>query len=459
MKTGWEKKVTIAIWLIIFTLDLFRILFYGDLRLSIGNPDTPSYIRSSRNDLFSWQIFAGERMFSTNLLYKLAVGDADCPLTSFSMPGIGQETKRKLQPCFDLIVVFQNLLSVISWSFLAYTAARWVRHPLSKITLISLVLIFGFTPQVAEWDSNLGPESITVSVFILLLAFLLQIAHRFIYNRDRFYSQSNLILIFASLIVYVFWIFIRDAHLYTIGITLLLLLPLLLDSEHREKKIFPVICLLLMGVFVLGYKSAKDSLRATYYPVTNSFYFYIAPYPARLQFFQQRGMPELDSPGLQRWMDDHLAGTFGKFLLNHPGFVLSTLVEYRDYFSSDYLQPYYKIAGSQIHEFLILLGEFVHPESLAIFLIDFIIILGLTLAAVRLRQRETYALAWLGSWFILCSAVTLFITFFGDVAGTRRHIYPSVEMFRLFLWIYLCIMLDTYIIFSSYHEEIKELPA
>ena len=43
------------------------------------------------------------------------------------------------------------------------------------------------------------------------------------------------------------------------------------------------------------------------------------------------------------------------------------------------------------------------------------------------------------------AAATLLISYFGDTAGLRRHIMPSVELVRLHFWVFLVPFLDQYI--------------
>ena len=71
---------------IIVVLAGFRLTAYGDVRYSVGNGETMSYIESSRAPAFSWQSFAGKRLFTTNLIYKLANDPERCPLTAISNP-------------------------------------------------------------------------------------------------------------------------------------------------------------------------------------------------------------------------------------------------------------------------------------------------------------------------------------------------------------------------------------
>ncbi|OGO21078.1 MAG: hypothetical protein A2Y54_00505 [Chloroflexi bacterium RBG_16_51_16] len=445
MKPPRLTWITVAILSLLCLGSLFRILAYGDLRLSVATPDTPSYVRSSRNPLLSWKVFAGERLLTTNLLYKLTVTDSECERVPRSMPGIGQESKRVVQRCFVGTVFFQNILAILSWCALAYTFSLWIINPFLKLAVIVTILTFGFTPEIAEWESILSPESLTISLFILTYAILLAIGHQIAYASDKLTSRRISLLIAPWMAFYLGWIFIRDAHLYTIPITGLLVILISFFPDQKKTKLIAGIVLIFFAVFAIGYRSARDSLRATYYPVTNSFNFYIAPYPSRLAYFYDRGMPELNSPDLQAWMDTHLAGIYGTFLMSHPGFVMSTLLEHKDYFSSDYLQPYFKTKGVPYYDSLFLVGEFIHPRTLTIFLISVILIAGFLLAALIRRDRQAIVLAWMAAWFLLATAVTLFITFFGDVAGTRRHIFPSVEMLRLFVWLASFLFIDHFV--------------
>jgi len=89
------------------------------------------------------------------------------------------------------------------------------------------------------------------------------------------------------------------------------------------------------------------------------------------------------------------------------------------------------------------IGEIVHPETGAVYLIDILLLISLFINAVKYRIGALFAWSWLAAWFFLVSAITLISGFFGDIDGTRRHIMPSIEMFRLFLWIFLMPLLDT----------------
>ena len=421
---------------------LLKSSVYGDLRLSVGHADTPSYIDGSRAPLFSWKMFAGGRLFTTNLLYKLANDESRCPLTAVSNPALGTESRRALQPCFDRVVLVQNALSAFAWVLAAWLLSRRLRQPIFRAVSAVLILAFGFTPQIAEWDYTLGPESLTLSLFVIAFAILFETAFRVADNRSQISTRSTRALIVVWAVVFFLWVFVRDVHLYAVPVAFALIGSLLLDRGFQKEKILAALLLLLAVMFILGSKSAQDSLRATHYPLEHAFDAYIFPYEARVDYMRRLGMPERDAPEFQTWFDANATRVYGLFLLTHPRFVATTLWSDMFYLSSDFVQPYFKTDDVLARETLLKIGEFLHPQSLAVYLLDVLLLLGFYVSAAQQRRPGPLAWAWLATWFLLCAAITLFPTFFGDTVGTRRHVFPSVELFRLFIWAFLITYLD-----------------
>ncbi|KAA0280464.1 MAG: hypothetical protein EDM79_03750, partial [Chloroflexi bacterium] len=257
--------------LLVFTVGIYiRASWYGDLRLSIANAETDSYISASRASIFSWKIFAGQRLFTTNLIYKIANDSTNCPITSFGKPGLGEEDDREIQPCFDRIALLQNFLSIFGWCFLGWMLARWLKNPAVKIFGATSVMLFGFTPQIAEWDSVLSPESLSLSMFAILLGLALEVVFRAASTDEPFKSITDKVLLGLLTVWYLLWIFIRDVHLYAIPITLVLLLPLFFLKKFRTTKPLYSVSAVLFVFFIVGYISARDSLRATRFPLMNS---------------------------------------------------------------------------------------------------------------------------------------------------------------------------------------------
>ena len=444
MRSIWatikEKWQTIIILCLLAVGVWFRVSFYGDLRLSIGMNDTKSYINSANAPLFSWKVFAGQRPFTTNLLYKLADNTQECKLIDISLPTKG--SIREIQSCFDKIAFLQNLLSIFGWCFLAWTTSRWLKNPFTKIVSVVVILAFAFTPQIAEWDSILSSESLSVSLFVITFALLQEIVFRVSYRNEPLNSAKNIALIVGWVLIFAFWIFVRDANLYVLLTTIILVSTLLLIRKFRQTKTLPLIICMLLGIFVLGYVSAKDSLRATHYPLQHAFEAYIFPFPARVQFFGKLGMPDPQSPAFQKWFDAQATKTYGVFLITHPHFVATTMFDQLYYFKFNSIQPYYMEDSLNIRKASDKIGEFFHPESSSVYLLDALMLIVLVIASIK--HPDPWLMSWTGIalWIFICAGITLLTNFFGDTIGAARHVIPPEETFRLSLWIFLIIHMD-----------------
>ncbi|HLO30813.1 MAG TPA: hypothetical protein VK249_16835 [Anaerolineales bacterium] len=433
--------VTVAIFCLLALGAWLRVSLYGDLNLSIGNPDTRSYVEASSAPAFSMEAFTGRRLFTTNILYKLANDSQTCPLLAVSTPAEGSEGYRAIQPCFNNIVLLQNWISILGWCFLAWTTARWITTPLYKILMVILVLAFGFTPQIAEWDSVLSPESLSLSLFAILLALLQEIIFFATSEDQKAPFLKNGFLVPFWLVILILWAFIRDVHVYALLVTAALTLPLLFLPRFR-KSIYVLAVLIFSGVlFAFGTVTSHNSTR--WQPsIRHAFTDYIEPFPARVEFFQKLGMPkDRSSQEYEAWFKEKALSSYGKFLILHPGFLVSTIFQ-ASFFEADFVQPYFKAPEVKAREALLIIGRFLHPESYAVYVIDFLLLISVCYTALKSHEQRMYGLAWLAIWTFLYLAISLLLSYFGDTSGTRRHIFPSVEGFRLFGWIYLVINID-----------------
>ena len=258
-------------------------------------------------------------------------------------------------------------------------------------------------------------------------------------------NNSNLninILLILWLCVFTLWLFVRDVHIYAVIVTLVLTIPFLLIRKNRQIKILTVSTFILIGLFIAGSYASKLSPR--WQPsLTHVLDVYIFPYPSRMEFFFEHGMPKnLESDEYNTWFSDQGIKTYGLFLISHPGFILSGTLEKSAYLKSDFIQPHFKSPEYPYRSVLLIFGEIVHPETNAVYFIDLLLFFSLCVTTIRYRDNKTFAWAWLALWILMYSAISLFVSLFGDIDGTRRHIFPSVELFRSFLWIFLTVQID-----------------
>ena len=440
MKVVKTYGISVTIFIIIVAAFMLRLYLYGDPQLSIGMGDTTSYIQSSRAPVLSWASLTGRRLFTMNLVYHIFVNNPNnCPLPVMIDPSKQRQASLELQSCFDMIALLQNLLSMIGWSFLAWVMSSRIKTPLYKILITIIILSFAMSPQIAEWDNILSSESLTLSLFAICLALLIEIAFQ-LFGDLNGNKRKIYIMLAGWLIVFSLWIFVQDANLYFAPIALILLTPFIIRDRLKNKALL-IASLFMIGILALGLISSADSTR--WQPsIEHSYEKFIFPYPSRINFIKGLGAPDPNSPNFIQWFDKKAPNVYLLFLASHPGFVTSNIFEHMYMFTSDYLQPYFNDPSVKFSSSLMTWGKIFHPESSDVFLIDTLLLAFLCYTAVNNKERTTSIWAWIGAWLYVSSAAALFIRYFGDTESVLRHVFPAVEYFRLLLWILLIVQAD-----------------
>ena len=432
VKTVKRNRTSITTLVIIVAAIMLRLYLYRDPRLSIGINDTQTYIASSHAPILSWASLTGQRIFTMNMVYHIFVNNNNCKLFDISYPAARQESDLRLQSCFDKIAFLQNILSMLSWSFLAWEMSSRVKTSLYKILIAIIILSFAISPQIAEWDSVLGSEALTVSLFPICLALLTEMAFQLFEDQTR-----NKIKIYGLLsgwlIVLSLWMFAQDANVYFVLITPILLTPLIIKDRLKNKALL-IASFFLIGIIALGLTSSAHSLR---WQVTleHSYEKFIFPYPANINYIEGLGAPNPNSADFKEWFDKKAPSAYLLFLASHPQFVISNVMEYMPMFTADYSQPYFTGPNAKFSSFLLTLGEFFHPETSSVYLIDTLLLVSLCYMSVTKREVKIYIWTWIGIWVYFSTAAMLFIRYFGDTHNVMRHLFPAVEFFELLLWI------------------------
>ncbi|MBI5842897.1 MAG: hypothetical protein HZB19_22625 [Chloroflexi bacterium] len=431
-----QNREWLLLSLILAGMAALRLFAYGDLRLSVATNDTASYIESSRAPI-THKTLTGSRLFTTNLLFKLMT-DETCLPPPFSAPALGTEIYRSRQSCFETIVVIQNVFSIIAWSLLALVLAKRAAGFYSKLLAVTLIPLFGFTPSIADWDSILGSESLTFSLFAIVLAVLMEICFQSVTNEI---SPQAYFLPLSAIAVFVFWIFTRDVNIYVLVVLLGMAVPLFIFQNLRKQKHLFLAVVVLSVFSIIGLKSAVFSERWKT-PLSNVFNDLILPHPAREEFMRSLGMPDPNSPAYEEWFNEKATGAYGRFLLSHPGYAASTLEANLASLFVDNSQPYFLEEKSNARALLVQIGGLLHPTTHLVLFLDAILLINLLVSAFNKNGQTMFIRAWLGLWLFVSASATLFISCFADSIGVARHTLLSVEMFRLMFWIFLIFTID-----------------
>ena len=423
---------------IILGAAFWRATVYGDLGLSVAHTDTHAYITSSEVNLLSWKAFTTNLPFTTNLTYQVFKPEGGYQLGRVSNINTGTISRRD-RPGFDDIATFQSLLSILAWSSLAWIFSSKLKSSTLKIIAAGVIVLFGFTPQVADWDSVLGTESLSISLFVLAFALFIELAFQSVHHiKATPITIIIFLLFFASIFL---WTFVRDVNPYAMVFLQFFLWGLFAFPKFRWKPFILIAGSLVSLLFIVGVLSLRQRP-----PVGRNLSIIweidLMPFPARAQFFTDRGMPEQDSPEFQDWFNRHADTTYMLFLLAHPGYTISNYFEDMNYAFLENMQPYFIVRDNPYRQALIIMGNYLHPVSPGVFLLVCILFIPLVAGTFTKNQPDAGLWLWLTTWPFLTASATLFLSIFGVPLGLHRHGLSSTVTFRILLWCLLFVMID-----------------
>lgn len=412
---------------------MLRVHLYGDPRLSISGNDTASYVDASRAPLFSSEIMTGRRLLSTNLVYKALEPKDGYQIT---INGSISTVRRGYQPGFDGIVLLQLALSIIGWGMLAYMVAAHLKNPFMKFLSAALILLFAFTPQIADWDSILMSESLTFSIFALLLALLVKIT--FALHRNPEDNVTGWVIAWG--VLFFFWVFLRDTNLFTALVTIGMMGGVLVFKKYRKNKYLLGSVAFITAIFLLGLVTSSQSVRS-HVQLVNIYNDDLLPHQSRVSTLMGYGMPTPGSPEYKEWFKDHASTTLVKFIATHPGYVAEKLLRDFPMAFDEIKQTYFKAPElNPSREQLMHLGDALHPENTTPFLITSLLLIGILYIARK--DQDTRPWAWLGLWLFLAASVTMIPTILGDTWAINRHALFSTMIYRLGVWLFAVIVMD-----------------
>lgn len=412
-----------------------RIWLYGDPNLSIAGNDTISYVESSQVPLFSSEMMTGRRLLSTNLIYKmLEPKDGYQILVNGSL----ETTRREFQPGFNRVVILQLILSILGWGFLAFTVSENLKAPIMKVLSAVTILLFAFTPQMADWDSILMSESLTFSLFALLFALMVKIV--FTSHKDPNANIYPYLAVWA--VTFFFWTFLRDTNLFASLVTIGMIALLLLSAVYRKSRYLYGILTFLTMIFIIGLFTSGNSTRSLV-QIINIYHDDLLPSPAAVATLTELGMPDPSSAEYPAWFQENATKTFVKFILIHPGYAVTKIIRDFPGAFTEIKQTYFNAREhTQVRNFLMNMGDALHPENTTPFLLDIFLLLGLILSAIKYANGVSRPWAWLGAWLFLTASLTFIPSILGDTWALNRHALFSTMIYRLFMWLFVIILTD-----------------
>ena len=411
-----------------------RLSTYGDIQLSIAGNDTQSYIDASHAPLFSSEILTGRRLLSTNLLYKFFE-----PKDGYKIivNGSIETTRRIVQPSFTGIVGLQLILSLFGWGFLAFIVANHLDNLLTKILAVSTILLFAFTPQIADWDSILMSESLTFSLFALEIGLTVKIVFMIFNNQNH---NIKIYLLFGA-IVHFIWTFLRDTNLFVSLLTFSMIALILFSVHYRKNKNIHSVLIFFGFIFTLGLITASNSTRSQV-QLINLYQDDLLPNAIRFETLKELGMPDPNTPEYQTWFSQNAGKALIQFMIKHPGYPIIKILSDFPFAFTEIKQTYFKAPElNPTREILMNIGNALHPENTTPFLASLVLLIGFIHLFYK-NIPKSKAWAWIGLWLFLCASITLIPTILGDTWALNRHALFSTTLYRLFMWLFTIVLID-----------------
>jgi hypothetical protein len=279
--------------------------------------DSEDFLASSRLGLFGLERWAGTRTVAAPIVLWLAGGDP------------------------DRYVFWQAVVATVCWSALAASVWTVVPGRRARWAAALAVVAFSCTVPVVMWERSVLSEGLAAASLALVVAAGLQLA--------RGVTSWRVTAVLAAVVV---WLTVRDSHASVVLVAAVALGAAVVWRRGRLRRTGPLVGL-ACGLLVAGVLATVATLHGDRYayPLRNVFEARVLPYPDRVAWFADHGMPQADrfagpgaltpyreegqapvvfvadeDPTLQpwlEWVERDGRGAFATWLATHPAYVLA----------------------------------------------------------------------------------------------------------------------------------------
>ena len=198
-----------------------------------------------------------------------------------------------------------------------------------------------------------------------------------------------------------------------------------------------VIMILIIGLFTSG-NSTRSLVQ-----IVNIYNDDLLISPARVATLTELGMPDPNSAEYKTWFPEKSTSTLIKFMLIHPGYPTTKIINDFPMAFTEIKQTYFNIREhASTRKFLMAIGDTLHPENMAPFLLNIFLLFGLFQLAIKNVSEASRPWAWIGIWLFLTATTALIPTILGDTWALNRHALFSTMIYRLCMWLFTFIIMD-----------------
>ncbi len=412
-------------------------------------PDSRDYIQNADLPITSLAFWAGQRSFTFPLVLKmLDVHYAD---------GWSNQV-------MDRVRLFQTWLSIGCWALLALVVSLRTRQNWLKPAAFACILVFSLSFNIGKWDSYMLSESVSISLFVLLVAHW--IAWPFLESKRIGRLFQWLFLVELS-VVTILYSFVRDSNPYFLLVAgVIFLFGIILKKKENALRRFHLIYVFVillvivsqnititvgnrwqvfiydhLAMRILGDDSARSFFEAHGLPVSDALMSVVGMHGSQ---YQEILIHDPQMQPVRQWVAQSGRSTYFLYLLSNLGESLAAPVKntsvllnedpYLNYVRAlNPARPVPRSAAEITQVFNFRLPEF---EWLA-----GIVLLGASIFWLVHRRVNS---AWFGVAILALSIYPLmFIIYHGEPMEVSRHALQVSLQFRLAAWMAVILLIDS----------------
>jgi hypothetical protein len=405
--------------------------------------DTPSYIQTAQSSINSLEFWAGERTFTLPLLYKLNGLNLKNFYLTDNLKRIGD---------------VQTWISMASWIALGLALAANMRRKWLGPLAFGLVLFFSLSLEISLWDRLMLSESISFSMFALLVAawmFLELMPGRWLRKSTsgRMSTSGQMSISGTHLVGYIYLVvlclisvlfsFARDSNIYFLAISagFFALMLLVRRTRPETRKYYLIYVIFIAALFFAQNISFQRGDRWVPHVYDNLASRIVAD-PQGLAYFKAAGMPvnekllktpyqthpeinivfgeDPDMQPLRDWVMLKGQSTYFRYIITHPAVsILAPIRNFKKILNGgnlEYRWPRYPY--QPVPPRISSLDNNMYPRQWW----ELAIILGLVLAGGWLHLIQLGVQFRLAGWMALILLVDRLLVSFSQIGSTLPHL-------------------------------------
>lgn len=358
-------------------------------------------------------------------------------------------------------------ISIISWALLAFSFSLLMNKYALRFLTFMIIIMMGASINITMWDRLMLSDSLSTSLFALLLAYMICISMIW-RNKTSLKLWLQIILVIFCIVIALLYSFTRDPNAYFLGsLGLLMMFGILFRSIRKHPLIAGYMVIMFSFFTIFGFQNylVINSFRDVS-SLQHVFVYRFIPDKDRLAFLLDNGMPydqrfssytnlnlkelqlqlSIDDPSglLMTWIENHGKPVLLKYMISHPTYIFITPLTDLQAMINGNVAGYRKPLSSTPFR-LSLLSDFFYPR-MTILPYLFIAFFGISLFLLFVNKTSNLLLILVLVLYITAIPF-LMLVWNSDTNDIPRHSLQAAIQLRQASWVCFLLLIERFWIF------------